>query len=175
MLNIIPIAQTKRMTLHRFSEKDVVGFYNLNADPQNIQFTGDESFKDHAQTAAFINSYDHYQRHGFGRWSLYSKQDGQYIGFCGLRYVAKTKSVDVGYRIMHQYWGKGLATEATIASLDIGFKQYDLKQIVSRARVDNPASIKVLLKTGFKQIDSEVEDGHLWQVFSLDRAKYLSL
>jgi RimJ/RimL family protein N-acetyltransferase len=167
------IAQTKRMTLHRFSENDIEGFYNLNADSRNIRYTGDKSFKSLAQTAVFIKAYDHYQRYGFGRWSLYSKQNGQYIGFCGLRYVQQTKQVDVGYRIMHQYWGKGLATEATRAALDIGFKQYALKQIISRTRQDNPASIKVLLKAGFEQIGNEVEDDHQWLTFCLKRDDYL--
>jgi RimJ/RimL family protein N-acetyltransferase len=102
------IFATERLTLHQFSLADAAGFYALNLNPNNIEFTGDKPFADLAQTEQFIENYDQYRKHGFGRWSLYLKKPvPTYIGFCGLRLSEQTGEVDVGYRIDQKYWGKG--------------------------------------------------------------------
>ena len=126
-------------------------FYRLNADPENIRFTGDPPFADVAEAERFIRQYDHYQKHDFGRWSLHLQPQNCYIGFCGLRYQPDTGEVDVGYRIMREYWGKGLATEAAWQSVMMGFEQYGLERITSRAQEANPASIKVAAQAGLCQ------------------------
>lgn len=58
--------------------------------------------------------------------------------------------VDLGYRFMSQYWGKGYATEANAASLELGFKTLHLKKIIAMVMPLNTASIRVLEKLGFK-------------------------
>lgn len=170
------VITTKRTTLHPFSQCDAHGFFNLNLNQENVRFTGDEPFQSIQEAQAFIDGYDHYQKHGFGRWSVYLKPDSlsspdsavsEYIGFCGLRKNSQNGLVDIGYRIDQKYWGQGLATETAQAVLAHGFEHLSLPQIVSRARVDNPASIAVLHKIGFSEIGQEQEDGSTWLLFEL--------
>jgi [ribosomal protein S5]-alanine N-acetyltransferase len=54
-----------------------------------------------------------------------------------------------------EYWGKGLATEAGNAFVNLGFNQLALKRIVAVAEVGNSASIRVLEKLGFVCIETE--------------------
>jgi [ribosomal protein S5]-alanine N-acetyltransferase len=85
--------ESRRMTLHRFSDADAAGFYELNADPEVLRYTGDRPFASVAGAEAFIRSYDAYERYGYGRWSVYLRETGEYMGFCGLSY---RPAVDVG-------------------------------------------------------------------------------
>ena len=56
--------------------------------------------------------------------------------------------VDLGYRLLRVEWGNGYATEASIVSLDFGFSELKLEQIIAEAAVDNPASINIMKKVG---------------------------
>lgn len=170
------VITTKRTTLHPFSQCDAQSFFDLNLNPENVRFTGDAPFQSVQDAKTFIASYDHYQKHGFGRWSVYLKPNSlanttsavsQYIGFCGLRKNNQNGLVDIGYRIDQKYWGQGLATETALGVLAYGFEHLSLPQIVSRARVDNPASITVLHKIGFSESGQEQEDGFTWLLFEL--------
>lgn len=166
------IAQSERLYFKQFCENDIDGFFRLNANIENIRFTGDVAFKDKYETAEFIRNYDHYKRYGYGRWSLYLKQTNEYVGFCGLRYCEQSEEVDIGYRIDQAFWGLGLASEAARTALDLGFSHFHLDNITSRARTDNPASIKVLSKNGFVQTGSETEDGYTWLTFNLNKIDF---
>ena len=74
----------------------------LNGDPTVIRYTGDEAFADYAAALAFLQSYDHYRRHGFGRWAVIMRDSGQFAGFCGLRMDPRTGRVDLGFRFHHR-------------------------------------------------------------------------
>lgn len=169
------VAQSERLYFKQFCPKDAEGFYQLNAIIENIRYTGDKPFASREQTLAFINNYDHYRLHGFGRWSVYFKQNNQYVGFCGLRYDEHTKQVDVGYRIAQQFWRQGLAYEAAQCALKLGFARFDLDTIVAKAREDNPASIRVLVKCGFEKTGELFEDNEKWHTFALSKSHYLLL
>jgi RimJ/RimL family protein N-acetyltransferase len=164
-----PVILTPRLALARFSPADAPGFYELNGDPAVVRYTGDKAFASVAEAEAFIRGYDHYQGHGYGRWSVYLTQTNEYLGFCGLAYRASVDEVDVGFRLMHRYWGQGYATEAARASVEHGFREYGLVKIVGRAMPENLASVRVLEKIGMtfaKRVEDEVGQ---WLQYELSR------
>ncbi len=69
---------------------------------------------------------------------------GENIGFAGLKYLEDLDEVDVAYRLLPKYWGKGLATEVALASVRHGFTNLGLKQIIGLAMPENIASVRVL-------------------------------
>lgn len=175
MLPSTAVITTNRTSLHPFCDHDAEGFYRLNLNPNNIRFTGDAPFESIAQAKQFIANYDHYHKYGFGRWSVYlkpnqTKEQAKYIGFCGLRKNSQTGLIDIGYRIDQKYWGQGLATETVQGVLRYGFEHLALPVIVSRTRVDNPASIAVLSKTGFINTGEKQQEGFTWLLFQLKNA-----
>jgi ribosomal-protein-alanine N-acetyltransferase len=62
--------------------------------------------------------------------------------------------VDVAYRVLPHYWGRGLATEAALASARYGFADFDVKQIIGLVMSENFASVRVLEKAGLRYADS---------------------
>lgn len=56
----------------------------------------------------------------------------------------------VGYWIGRPFWGKGYATEASQATVDLAFGQLGVDAVAATARVTNGASRRVLEKCGFQ-------------------------
>jgi RimJ/RimL family protein N-acetyltransferase len=57
---------------------------------------------------------------------------------------------ELGYWLGVEYWGQGFATEAARAVIDFTFEEFDAEQLISGARVANPASRNILEKCGFQ-------------------------
>jgi ribosomal-protein-alanine N-acetyltransferase len=56
--------------------------------------------------------------------------------------------VEVGWRLAHDVWGRGYATEAAVACLELGFAHAGLDEIVSFTSVLNERSRSVMHKIG---------------------------
>src|SRR5262249_33667778 len=90
-----------------------------------------------------------YAVHGFGRWAVILKETGRLIGFNGLKYLDELGEVDLGYRFLPEYWGRGLATETGLPCVQYGFEKIGLKRILGLVDPPNKASSRVLEKLGF--------------------------
>ncbi|QJE73932.1 GNAT family N-acetyltransferase [Aerophototrophica crusticola] len=165
------MARTARLDLREFSLAEAPLFLALNADPEVLRHTGDAPFADVAEAAALIRGYDRYRRHGFGRWSLYRRAEGNFIGWCGLSRDDATGEVDLGFRLFRAAWGQGYATEAARACLDLAFGRFGLAEVVARARPGNAASLVVLRKLGFREAGMMEREGQPWCRFVLRRGE----
>jgi RimJ/RimL family protein N-acetyltransferase len=70
------------------------------------------------------------------------------IGVCSVD--LREDGPEVGYWLGVPYWGRGFATEAVRALIDHAFGDLDHETLISGARVNNPASRRVLEKCGFQ-------------------------
>ena len=74
----------------------------------------------------------------------------QLVGSCGLG-RRPSGSVEMGYWIAKPFWGRGYATEACRALVDIA-RALGLQQLEGSHFLDNPASARVLEKLGFEPL-----------------------
>src|SRR5919107_2449856 len=81
---------------------------------------------------------------------LFERTDGEplLVGSCGLG-RRPSGAVEFGYWIARAHWGRGLATEAGRALVDIA-KALGLARLEASHFLDNPASGRVLEKLGFQ-------------------------
>jgi len=70
------------------------------------------------------------------------------VGACGLG-RRPSNAVEIGYWVARPHWGRGLATEACVALIDIA-RTLGFSAIEGSHFVDNPASGRVLEKLGFE-------------------------
>lgn len=142
------VFETQRFFLREIHENDAESFYQLNSNPNVLKFTGDQPFLNVEEARLFLQNYQEYQKFGFGRWAIISKETQDFVGWCGLKFHPETKEVDVGFRIFEEFWNQGIATETAKASVDYGFNSLNLNEIIGRAMKDNHASVMVLKKCG---------------------------
>jgi len=115
------ILETQRLILREFLEADAENMFQLNRDPEVVQYTGDDPFLSVEDAKSFIQHYDKYKKFGYGRWTILLKDTNEYLGWCGLSYNVDTNETDLGFRLLKKNWNKGFATEAAKHCLDYGF------------------------------------------------------
>ncbi len=153
-------------------EEDAQHLYDLNQDPDVIKYTGDPPFQSIEETKQFYKNYKQYEKYKLGRFSTFIKEDMTFIGWCGLK--QEDGYIDLGYRFLKKYWGKGYATESSKASLKYGFEELGLNRIVAHALKANPASIQVMKKVGMcYEKDVEYEGQEAVQ-YHIDRRVYFN-
>jgi RimJ/RimL family protein N-acetyltransferase len=160
------VAQTERLILREFGDVDARELQALNNDSAVMRYTGDEPFKDYFDALAFVQAYDEYASNGFGRWAVMVRDTGEFAGFCGLS-RKQGKDVDLEFRFHRRFWDRGIATEAAVAALKIGFENYRLPEITGRALRENLASISVLQKLGMTFRKIAEEDNLVWLVYAI--------
>jgi RimJ/RimL family protein N-acetyltransferase len=156
------ILETDRLLLREYLEQDAEAFFKLNTDPEVLRFVPDKALLNVEQARQIL--VDHpiadYRKHGFGRGACILKSTGENIGFAGLKYLEELGEVDVAYRLMPSHWGKGLATEAALASVRYGFTDLGLKQIIGLVMPENVPSVRVLEKIGLRYAETVTFWGH---------------
>jgi len=165
------ITTTPRLYLRELTPNDAQNFYDLNLDPDVLQYTGDSIFRSVEDARVFLLNYGEYKSRGFGRWAVIRKEDEAFLGWCGLKYSEETDEYDVGFRFFKKYWNHGYATEAAKASLELGFNRFNLPVIIGRAMIANTGSVKVLEKIGLtyhELFDFDGEDGVIYRILKED-------
>ena len=102
------------------------------------------------------------------------KNNGEVIGVIDLYDISnKNKRAKIGYWIGKEHRGKGFASEAVKAVLNIGFKKMKLNKISAETLKDNYGSNKLLKRLEFKEIgikkkhkllEGKLRDIVLWEI-----------
>jgi [ribosomal protein S5]-alanine N-acetyltransferase len=153
------IVTTERLYLREFTINDAQLLVDLNSDPDVTRYTGDGpvDIKEADKILKEIILPQYLNKKG--RWAVNLKENDEFIGWCGIKYIESLNEFDLGYRFFKKHWGKGYATEAAQAVMDYGLNILKLPQIVGRASVENHNSIKVLEKVGLKFKEEGFEHG----------------
>jgi ribosomal-protein-alanine N-acetyltransferase len=168
------LIETERLLLREFVEDDAEAFHAFNSDPEVMRHTGEAPWESVAQARQMIRNYPDYRRHGYGRWAVVFKPDDRVVGFNGLKYLDDLDEVDLGYRFLPEYWGRGIATESSLAVVRHGFETLELARIIGLVLPENPGSIRVLEKVGMRY-DAMVEHfGDQVQRWVLERPEFCS-
>ena len=85
-------------------------------------------------------------------------ETGEFIGSITLHDHKYGSGYEIGYWLGEPFWGKGYATEATTALIDLSFRELSLEQIYISAQSRNEGSKRVIEKCGFRHTGSAV--GH---------------
>lgn len=144
---------TDRLGMRRWCASDLPPFARMNRDPLVMQYFP-STLEEH-ETEAFIARIEqHFDGNGFGLYAVDLLSTGEFIGFIGL-YTATFESdftpcPEIGWRLHHDYWGNGYATEGATACLREGFRRHSLEEIFSFTAAVNRPSIAVMKRIGLQ-------------------------
>lgn len=165
----MPVLQTRRLDLRRFTAGDAAFIARLLNDPSWLRFIGDRGVRDEDSARAWIAErlVAAYDKQGFGLWAMQRRDDGALLGMCGLVKRDSLPDIDVGYALLPQFRGAGYAREAAAACLDYGANVLGLERILAITRPGNRSSIRVLESLGMRLERTEqlAGDDHVSMVF----------
>jgi len=171
-------AETERLILREILPTDVEGMYQLDADPEVQKYLGNKPVTSREQTVDIINFIrQQYIDNGIGRWAIIDKKSNEFLGWTGLKLVTDETNhnknyYDLGYRLIKKYWGKGIATESALASLEYAFDKLDAKEVYAMADCENNGSNKILKKVGLHFIETFNLDGTKHNWYKIDKAGF---
>jgi [ribosomal protein S5]-alanine N-acetyltransferase len=151
--------ETGRLRLRPMEPGDARALFEIYRDPQTAKYWNkpDRSVADsQLRIAAMLG---HWERYGFGDWALTDKRTGAMIGFCGLHHIERMAEVNLGFLLRRDFWGRGLATEASLAALDFGFEKAGVPAVVGTVAPGNAAAIRVLEACGMSLWKTIERDG----------------
>lgn len=169
--------ETPRLRLRQWRESDREPFAAMNADPSVMAYFA--AVQSRAASDASIDAWrSQFASRGWSNWAVELQTSGQFIGFVGLsvprRTLPFTPCVEIGWRLAREHWGKGYATEAARAALQLGFERLALPEIVSFTAVVNRRSRAVMERIGMCDARQDFEhpafpDGHPLRLHCLYR------
>jgi RimJ/RimL family protein N-acetyltransferase len=146
------LLETERLVLRRFTEADVDHLVELDSDPEVMRFLtgGKPTSREQIRGDVLPRILESYRRGGFGWWAAIEKASGSFIGWFGLfqRPESPADEVELGYRLRRAAWGKGYATEGSIALIDRSFRELGVERVTAQTMAVNTASRRVMEKAG---------------------------
>lgn len=151
---------TDRLRAERLTADHLGEVQRMHRDSAVMAHLG--GVRDDEQTAAYLaRNLAHWATYGFGLWILREAGGGDPIGRAVLRHILidGIDEVEVGYGFYPSHWGRGLATEVTVACLALGRRHLHLTSIVAVTSPANLASQHVLQKAGLVYERDFVHEG----------------
>jgi ribosomal-protein-alanine N-acetyltransferase len=152
--------ETTRLRLRPLLEADAERLHDIYGDAETMRFVGRRGLRtadlDRTRTAlAALMRHD--ELHGFGLWAVDELGGEPMVAIAGLAWVdGHGPDVEAAYLVRRDRWGRGYATEALRAVLELGRGQLGLSRIIALAYPENDASRRVMEKAGMRP-DGTVE------------------
>ena len=143
---------TERLILRQLEAEDAEALELLINDPDvasttlNIPYPypkgSAEAFIIRRQDAALSGD-------GFN-FAILKKENGEFMGSIGMNINKAHNRADLGYWLGKSFWNQGYITEGVRRIAQYGFEELGLNKIIGAAMTKNPASCRVLIKSGMQ-------------------------
>jgi 8-oxo-dGTP diphosphatase len=150
MADIHPRLETPRLILRPLRPEDAPDIQRMAGEWEVARFTANIP---HPYGDGMAESWIRSHRDDFEIvFGIERRSDGAFVGCIGVEPDAASREAEFGYWIGTPFWGSGYATEALQALVDHAFAAYDIDRARSAAMPENPASIRVQEKVGFRYV-----------------------
>jgi [ribosomal protein S5]-alanine N-acetyltransferase len=147
----LPELETERLVLRKMRLDDAEAMFAHASDPEVTRYVLWDTDRSIEDSESFLRSAtEGYERGDFGGWGIVLKDDGAFVGTCGVDagYAPEHARAELGYVLSREHWGKGLMPEAVRAVIAFGFEKLSLNRVEARCIAENTASARVMEKAG---------------------------
>ena len=166
------VLETERLILRNFTYEDKNRFFTITRDPKLYETLPEDHMYSIDEISDiidwFINQYENNSLENIPKFPLaiILKEDNKLIGDIGIGYYSNDKSkMEIFYFINSEFWNKGYVSEAVHVFLKYVKENKLVSSLIGAVVSHNIASIKILIKNGFKKID--YKDSHNRNVYEL--------
>lgn len=159
--------ETERLRLREWRREDQEAFYrHLNTEGV-MRWLGGVKSREHYDWVVVHRFMRWQEQQGFTFWVVERKDDGEFLGFCGLKVADDAGSpvegeLEIGWRLREDAWGKGYAKEAAAASLDFAFDYLGARRVVALTVEGNTQSWGLMERLGMTRRPDLDYDGPEW-------------
>jgi RimJ/RimL family protein N-acetyltransferase len=150
--------ETDRLVLRAWRDSDLDALSALCADAEVMRYLGPPQSRQEA-AAALARQQRYQSRKGYSFWPIERKDDGLFLGFCGLQPgsmgTPAEGSVEIGWRLRADTWGKGYAREAAVASLAWTWVSLGTPEVVAITNIANTRSRGLMERLGMTRDPAE--------------------
>ena len=147
--------ETTRLLFRSHEAKDKEEFIRMHTDAEVRRYVGGQAWSLEKARNRFRTQYLGKPSRTYGLWATVLKDEQKYIGCCGLRAARKEKAAHLGYYLARPYWGRGIASEASTAFIDLAFTRLRLRRLLADVDEGNAVSRHILEKFGFNLVGRE--------------------
>lgn len=142
--------ETERLRIRVFVPDDLAELHRLvSSDPEVQRYRHMPVAGTVAESQTFFDRLlEHQRTRGFSLWAVEDRVSRALIGQCGL--VQVRGPVEIAYSFGREHWGRGYATEAARACLDLGRDELGIAPIVAFMDPANVGSRRVAEKLALR-------------------------
>jgi ribosomal-protein-alanine N-acetyltransferase len=160
---------TERTVVKRFTAEDSELFFRINGNPDVVHFIRPVKTREESDTFLQENLNFYLDTSCLGRYAVFSKDDGRFLGTFSFLYLSGEADFHLGYALVPEAWGQGFATELVRSGIPCFFSRTDKNSVFAITSAANAASQKVLLKAGFLHKGQVEEHGQTLELFCIER------
>ena len=175
---------TVRLCLRPWTEADIEPFIQHTNTPAVMKWLGGVKSRGYIEDSVRDRFMRWQDEHGHSFWVVERKQDGAFLGFCGLKLADDAGSpvegeMEIGWRLREDAWGQGYAKEAAAASLDFAFDRLGVPRVVALTVSGNAPSWGLMERLGMERRSELDYEGPPWAegtviVYRIERAQWRS-
>lgn len=151
--------ESARLYTRLFTMDDLDAYFRIIGDIEVMRFIRAPKSKD--ETKQFLSEL--IQKYNSPvldyRYAIVEKSSETLIGNFAIIPIPETTGTQLGYAFIPSGWGKGYATEITLAGLEYIKNNLSLEAVGAIAEEENKASVQVLIKCGFTNKRFYMESG----------------
>jgi ribosomal-protein-alanine N-acetyltransferase len=145
-----PVLQTDKLILVEITAAYSNDIYHLFNDHRITQYYPVMYLEKPEDANLVVSMLEKKYEEGFMvRWGIKLHASNELIGIIGFNDIYPGHKAKISYLLSHDYWGRGLMTEAVQAILKYGFEILGLNRIEALVIIGNEQSVKLLLRCGF--------------------------
>ena len=180
--NPFPTLYTDRLILRRITFSDEADFFAIRSNKDIMSAIDKTPVESITEIKFFIQIIEDNLNNNKGiAWAVCLKEDNRMIGHFGFHRIDfENHRTEIGYALLPQFHGLGLANEGIKAALDCGFMQLGFHSIEAGVNPINNASMGLLLRNGFIK-EAHFKENYFFNgvfldsaIFSLLKKDYLS-
>ncbi|MHB1870937.1 MAG: GNAT family N-acetyltransferase [Steroidobacteraceae bacterium] len=165
MMSTAPEIDTPRLRLRGHRRDDLPECLSLWSDPLVTRFIGAPSASEQRTWARLLAYVGHWALMGFGYWAIEERASGRLVGEIGFADFRRDAApllrtgAELGFALASRCHGQGYATEAVRRVLAWGDAHLPYERCVCLVDERNEASLRVLAKTGFTELERSPYNG----------------
>lgn len=153
---------TLRLKLEPFNDAHFEGLRVMDSDASVMRYITNGVVKTPEETWESIRKVQaRWQKYAFSWWAIKEKSSSAIVGAACLQHLENVEGapLEIGWRLIPEYNGKGYATEAAKAIIEYAAKQVGATYLVAVADPGNTPSHRVMQRLGmtYKAIEQHYE------------------